>query len=51
MGADSPILVMHVPAWVPGFKRDAAKSRLIVDEMYMLPFREVKESFVSYEMF
>ncbi|GJE98983.1 cytochrome P450 [Phanerochaete sordida] len=46
---DSFPILKHVPAWFPGgqFKRDAAKWKLIVDEMYMLMYSEAKESFDS----
>ena len=41
--------VKHLPAWFPGakFKRDAAKWRKLVDEMYFRPYYEVKAAVVS----
>ncbi|GJE98988.1 cytochrome P450 [Phanerochaete sordida] len=46
---DSFPLLRHIPAWFPGsrFKRDAAKWKIIVDEMFMRPYRELKSSFES----
>ncbi|GJE98982.1 cytochrome P450 [Phanerochaete sordida] len=46
---DSFPILKHVPAWLPGaqFKRDAAAWKPIVDEMHMLPYRNVKASFSS----
>ncbi|EKM51547.1 uncharacterized protein PHACADRAFT_212190 [Phanerochaete carnosa HHB-10118-sp] len=44
---DSFPILRHIPAWFLGaqFKRDAAKWRPFVEEMYMRPHREVKASF------
>ncbi|GJE98985.1 cytochrome P450 [Phanerochaete sordida] len=46
---DSFPILRHVPAWFPGakFKREIAKWRVSVEEMYMRPFRELKVAFES----
>ncbi|GJE98987.1 cytochrome P450 [Phanerochaete sordida] len=39
-------LLEHVPSWFPGaqFKRDAAKWKPLVDEMFLGPYREARSS-------
>ncbi|GJF00668.1 cytochrome P450 [Phanerochaete sordida] len=42
-------MLKHVPAWFPGgrFKREAAEWRPIVNDMFVVPYDQAKESFSS----
>lgn len=43
--------VKHIPTWFPGaqFKRDAAKWKPVVDEMFIGPYKEVKAAYVRHK--
>ncbi|EKM49140.1 uncharacterized protein PHACADRAFT_265797 [Phanerochaete carnosa HHB-10118-sp] len=44
---DSFPIMQHIPAWFPGaqFKRDGARWKPIVEEMFTRPYKELKASF------
>lgn len=43
-------VVLLLPSWFPGagFKREAATWKLIVEEMFMRPYRDVKAALVRH---